>query len=85
MKDSDESPELLPDPEPPINTMNEFLLSSAGTAGMGAYIMPQFHPRFVSRQQAYRFGAWLETMAEVLPEEDGRHTYDQIRRAIRNT
>jgi len=85
-KDSD-SGTLLPDPEPPIDTTNEFLLGARGHhgLGLGAYIAPTFHPRFATRQQAYRFGAWLETMAEVLPEEDGAYTYEQIRDAIRRT
>lgn len=69
-------------PLPDLDTTNEFLLSAY--AG-GSTIAPAFHPKFSTRQQAYRFAAWLETMAETLPEEPGKATYDQVRAAIRWT
>lgn len=76
-KDSDDS---LPD----VDTLNEFLLSKAGS-GMGAYVAPQVYPHFKTRQQAYRFAAWCELMGETLPAEANDSSFDVIRRAIRGT
>lgn len=76
MKDSD-----LGEPDSVlIDTTNEFLLGSNGNN-----IAPQFLPRLRTRQQAYRFAAWCQTMGESLPDEPGGHTFEQIRKAIRNT
>ena len=73
---------LLPDPDPPINTANEFYL---GSQSGGAVIMPGFYPALRTRQQAYRFAAWCATMGETLPDEPAAHTFEQIRDAIRNS
>jgi hypothetical protein len=45
-------------------------------------------PTFRTKQEAYRFAAWLVEMAEVhLPDEEGceLHTFEAVREAIRNT
>jgi len=75
-------------PQPAIDTTNEFLLSARSAhpgLGMGAYITPQLLPKFSTRQQAYRFAAWCALMAEALPEEPGQHSFEDIARAIANT
>lgn len=67
-----------------LETANEFMLAERG-GGRGAEISPMLLPRMRTRQQAYRFAAWCETMADVLPNEPGSTaTYEQIRAAIRN-
>jgi hypothetical protein len=78
MKDSKSEP--IPNEPPPINTMNEFLVSA-----LPDEITPQLLPRLRTRQQAYRFAAWCAIMGESLPEEPGNHSFKEIRRAIRNT
>lgn len=63
-----------------VNTANDFMLGIAGKR-----ICPIVLPIFKTRQQAWRFLAWLESMAELLPEEDPPSTMEEIRTAIRNT
>ena len=63
-----------------VNTANEFLLGSNG-----ARLAPLIHPVFTTKQSAYRFMAWLECMAELLPDETPAHTLDELRHAVRNT
>jgi hypothetical protein len=41
--------------------------------------------RCLTKQSAYRVAAWFESMAEVLPDEENAHTYEEVREAIRNT
>lgn len=66
---------------PEVNNLNEF--------GLGVQmnvIRPIRFPEFTTRQQAYRFAAWLITMAEVsLPQEPGEHELDDILRAVQNS
>lgn len=90
MKDSDRGDPLsteegtfVPLPElHEVDTVNEYLLASRQG---GNEISPAMLPRFRTRQQAYRFAAWLNAMADTLPNEPRQHTYDQISKAIRNT
>lgn len=63
-----------------INTMNEFGLGLQMNS-----IRPIAFPQFTSKQQAYRFAAWLINMAEMLPDEPLDHTFDEVNEAIRNT
>lgn len=63
-----------------INTMNEF--------GLGLQmktIRPIAFPQFTTKQQAYRFAAWLVFMAESLPDEMLDHSFLEIADAIKNT
>lgn len=41
-------------------------------------------PTFRTQQEAFRYAAWLVSMAEVLPHEDGEHTFEQVLDAVRN-
>jgi len=63
-----------------INAINEF--------GLGLQmntIRPIAFPQFTTKQQAYRFAAWLVFMAEMLPDEPMDHTFLEIADAIKNT
>jgi len=80
-----------------INTSNDYLLMfgqnlpnhSTSIAGRGKFVRQSIveTPTFRTAQQAYRYAAWLATMAEMLPDEAGaeEHTFDAVRAAIRNT
>ena len=67
-----------------VDTTNEFLLGLHNIVGTPT-IMAELRPIFTTRQAAFRFSAWLEAMAEVLPDEDPPSTMEEIRTAVRNT
>lgn len=80
--------------EIPVNTLNEWAISSgrnldnhsASLAGRSAFIR-QGHPQvptFRTKQAAFRYAAYLVTMAELLPDEDGAHEYEEVLHAIQN-
>lgn len=81
--------------EVPVNTLNEFAISAgqnldnhtASMSGRGKFVrqmMPTV-PTFRTKQEAFRYAAYLVTMAEShLPDEDGEHTYEQVLHAIQN-
>jgi hypothetical protein len=83
----------------PIETQNDFALHagqnlpnhSTSLAGRGRYVRQSFQevPIFRDRESAYRYAAWLITMAEVhLPsgiKRDEPITFDEVLNAIRNT
>jgi len=63
-----------------VNTANEF--------GLGLQmntIRPIAFPQFTTKQQAYRFAAWLVLMAEMLPDETLDHSFLEIGAAISET
>jgi hypothetical protein len=76
------------------NTINEFLLSlhtyvsddSETLNGIGRYVrqnrptVPSFH----TRQAAYRYAAWLILFADMLPNEEGGHSFVEVEAAIAN-
>lgn len=78
-----------------VNTMNEFALSfgqnmpnhSWSQIGRGKFVRVGTPDPCIwrTKQSAFRFAAWLATMAEMLPDEEGMHTLEQITEAIRNT
>jgi hypothetical protein len=82
-------------PEVPVNTLNEFAIGAGqnmensthamnGRAHFVRQGMPTV-PTFRTKQEAFRYAAYLVTLAEVkLPDEDGEHTYEQVLHAIRN-
>jgi hypothetical protein len=63
-----------------INTSNEFAICASNKS-----IYPAFPPTLRTRQQAYRFAAWVVAMAEILPDEPQDDTFLDILHAIRNT
>lgn len=63
-----------------VNTMNEF-----GLGKQMDLIRPIAFPQFTTKQQAFRFAAWLVFMAETLPDETMDHTFLEIAEAIKNT
>jgi hypothetical protein len=63
-----------------VNTANEFMLAANTDR-----VAPLAHPVFTTKQSAYRFIAWLECMAEMLPDETPADTLEDVRQAIRNT
>lgn len=82
----------MDEPTQEINTANEFLLGLKGSKAAHAQdngpcvrttgIMPYFN----TRQRAYRFAAWLVSMAEMLPDEPGQPTdFGTILKAVQNT
>lgn len=82
------------EPEIPVNTVNEYILMtgqnlpnhSTSLAGRGKYVKVGRHgePIYRTKQEAYRYAAYLLTMADTLPDEDGAHTYQEVEEAIRN-
>ena len=74
-----------------VNVTNEFGLSvgnnlpnhSRSVGGRTKYVTPVQHPIFRTKQSAYRFMGYLESLAEVLPDEDKAHTREQVLKAIR--
>lgn len=90
----------VPKETPPadVETINEFAISAGenlpnhtmSARGLGKYVqqgMPVY-PVFRTRQAAYRYAAWIITMAEIhLPDEEGAegHDFDAVHNAIRNT
>lgn len=73
------------DPQPV--TINDFALSyRAKTYGQPAMLTtPWGTPAFKTRQECYRFAAWLLSMAELLPQEDLASSYEEVKAAIENT
>lgn len=78
-----------------VDATNEFGLSlgqnlpnhSMTQIGRGKYIAPVIRdvPLFRTKQSAYRYAGWLMTMADMLPDEDGAHSWEQVLHAIRNS
>lgn len=79
-------------PEYTVDTTNEYALHasenmanhSASLAGRGKFItvgVPTY-PLFRTKQSAYRFAGYLLSMAEVLADEDGEHSFEQVLEAI---
>jgi len=77
-KAASETAEDLADTQPiEVKTFNEF--------GLGLQmntVRPVAFPQFTTRQQAYRFAAWLVLMAEMLPSEEPNHSFIEIGAAI---
>lgn len=79
-----------------INTVNDFIIGSGNNLpnhsesmrGRGTYVrqMRPEIPTFRDRQTAYRFCAYVLTMADVLPDEEGQEgiTFDDVLSAIQN-
>lgn len=74
-----------------INTSNEFLLGlthrGPHTPAGAPCIRPSgVMPYWNTRQGAYRFAAWLISMADMLPDEDdSSHDFPTILKAIQNS
>lgn len=82
---------------PVVDTTNEYALSSGNNlpnhstsmAGRGAFVRQSIPdvPTFRTKQAAYRYAAYLITMAEaILPDEEGAaaHEFGVVLHAIRN-
>ena len=80
-----------------IDTTNDYLLGagqnlpnhSMSMAGLGAFVRPALSelPIWRTRQDAYRYAAWLITLAEThLPDGDDESgvTFEQVRDAVRS-
>lgn len=52
--------------------------------GRGKFVMASAPGPFIirTRQEAFRVMAHLEWLAVALPDEDGNHTYEQVRDAV---
>jgi hypothetical protein len=78
----------------PIDTANEYLVGarmnmsnhSSWKAGRGKFVCVGLPGAIVlrTRQAAYRLCAYILTLAETLPDEEGNHTFEQVKHAIRN-
>lgn len=90
-------PEVGGEAPAPVDTSNDYLLSagqnlpnhSTSLAGRGRFVRQSFPelPTFRTKQQAYRYAAYLTTMADVhLPDEEGAetHTFEVVLDACRN-
>ncbi len=86
--DSEESDKPAP------STLNDFGLMSGSNAvnhthsmnGRGNFVHPIMHPVFRTKDAAFRFAAFLLTMAETLPNEgDEEYTFEEVLEAVRNS
>lgn len=78
----------------PINTLNEYGLSlgqnldnhSTALAGRAKFVRQSDPtvPTFRTQQAAFRYAAYLVSMAMVLPHEEGEHEFEEVLDAIRN-
>lgn len=80
-----------------VNRVNELGLSAgenlpnhstslAGRAKFVRQVQPNV-PTFRTKQEAFRYAAWLVTLAEIhLPDEEGAelHTFEVVRDVVRN-
>lgn len=64
-----------------VDTTNEFGLGCQANS----VVRPIRFPEFLTKQQAFRFAAWLVFISEVLPDEPLDHTFLEIAEAIKNT
>ena len=57
---------------------------TAAMRGRGKFVMASTPGPFVVRtkQEAYRVMAHLEVLAQDLPDEDGAHSYDEVKAAV---
>jgi len=86
--------ETPPRDDIPVNTLNEYAIGygknldnhSSALAGRAGFIrqMTGDVPTFRTKQEAYRYAAYLVSMAEVLPDEDGAHEFDEVLAAVQN-
>ncbi len=87
----------VPQPDGLIDTTNDYLLgtgenlpnSTWASRGQARYVTQilQELPVWRVRQDAYRYAAWLISLAEILPDspEETGVTFEQVQDAIRNT
>lgn len=80
----------------PVNTTNDFglmagqnLPNHSASMRNRAKFVRQIRmdvPQFRDRQTAYRYAAYLITLAEMLPNEDGcdGHTFAEVLNAVQN-
>lgn len=84
--------------EIPIDTTNDYLLSAGQNlpnhtmtrAGLGRYVTQSLRevPLFRTKQEAFRYAAWLSVMADAyLPDDPDApaFTFEQVRDAVRST
>lgn len=87
---SDEATEVkvITDNEYAIGAGQNLPNHSTSMNGRGRFVRQTLDrfPTFRTKQQAYRYAAWIIEMAGVhLPDEAGAHTFEQVREAIQNT
>ncbi len=73
-----------------INTNNEFFLGLSrrhphGKTGEPCVKPAGLQPYWTTKQGAYRFAAWLVSMAEMLPDETGEATFEDVLKAVQST
>jgi len=79
----------------PVSTVNEFAVHTgenlanhtASLRGQGKFIRTGVSGPLMMRtkQSVYRLCVYLNTMAEMLPDEPGEHTYEEVEAAIQNS
>lgn len=83
-----------PPEEVPVNTLNEYAICSGQNMDNTTFAMngrakfirqgqPSV-PTFRTKQAAFRYAAYLITMAEILPDEEGAHDFEEVIHAIQN-
>lgn len=87
----------MPDEEIEINCFNEWGIGSqqnlanhsASVSGFPRFVRQTAPgiPLFRTKQAAYRYAAWLLSLAEMLPDEPGQEgiTYEQVLNAVQNS
>lgn len=81
--------------EIPVNTLNEWMISKGQNMDNHTMSMKgRKHfvrqgrvepPTFRTKQEAYRYCAYVLTMADVfLPDEEGAHGFEEVLHAIQN-
>lgn len=83
------------EPDYSVNTLNEFAINagqnlpnhSTSMAGRGKFVRVG-DPKpviFRTQQEAFRFCAWVLTLADTLPSEAGGHSFETVLDAIQST
>lgn len=76
-----------------VKTDNEYMIQAGenlpnhttSLTGRGKYVKVGIGKpmTFRTRQEAYRVCAWIMSMVDILPNEDGAHSYKEVEDAIR--
>lgn len=79
---------------PTVDITNKFAIQvgenlpnhSTSLIGRAKFVKPGIGimPIFRTKQEAFRFCAWVMALAAVLPDEDGAHTFEEVLEAVQN-
>lgn len=88
-------PDTPSETEPAIDTTNTYAIQTGenlpnhttSLTGRGRFVKTGIAKPviFRTRQEAYRFCAWVLALAEVLPNEDDYSTFEEVLEAVQNS